>query len=98
MDHNIENVRMHSLGTALQMGQDSLKILGMEPYDAYRLMRIFRKHSDEMITELHQSRDEDKYISTYKEQLSNLEDLMTLDLEFDKEELDLAWVAKDPTK
>ena len=61
-------------------------------------MRIFRKHSYQMIEELHQSREEDRYISTFKEQLSNLENLMTLDLEFDKDELDLAWIAKDPTK
>lgn len=98
MDNGVENVRIQSLGTALTMGQDVLVHLGIAPYDSYRLARIFKKHSYEMINELYEVREEDKYISTYKKQLNSLEDLMTLDLEFDKDELDLAWVAKDPTK
>lgn len=97
IDLNVDKVRITSLGSALMLGQDALKTLGIDPYDAYRLMRIFRKHNDDMIKDLHENRDELKeYVSTYKKQLIELEKLMKLDIEHDKKELDIAWSTTDP--
>ncbi|WP_461205650.1 monovalent cation:proton antiporter-2 (CPA2) family protein [Clostridium sp. DL1XJH146] len=100
MDMNVTQVRRETSGTALTMGQDVLKLIGRDPYDAYRLMRIFRKHDDDMIPELHKKHKEslENYISIYKQQMENLEELMTLDMEMESEELDKAWTGINPDK
>jgi hypothetical protein len=40
--------------------------------------------------------DEDNYISMYQKHNADLEELMTLDLNVDMEELDKAWTASNP--
>jgi CPA2 family monovalent cation:H+ antiporter-2/glutathione-regulated potassium-efflux system ancillary protein KefC len=61
-------------------------------------MRIFRRHDQDMMPELYKTHREDKenYISTYQKQSSDLEKLMSMDLESDMEELDKAWAAENP--
>ncbi len=93
MDMEVDKVREETFGTALRMGQDILTLMGVDPYEAYRLMRIFRKHNDEMISELYQKHKEDleSYISAYQLQMSSLEELMKSDLEMNTEEIDRVW-------
>jgi len=98
MDMHVDKVREETFGTALRMGQDILVLLGMDPYEAYRLMRIFRKHNDEMIAELYEKRQEDleSYISAYQEQMSTLEALMKLDFAMNTQESDKVWTENNP--
>lgn len=98
MDLGITVIRRETFGSALALGQDSLKLLGIDPYEAYRLMRIFRKNDEEMMPELHRihREDEGQYISMYQKHNADLEELMKLDLGLDMEELDKAWTAKTP--
>ncbi len=98
MDLGLTNLRRETLGSALALGQDTLKLLGIDPYEAYRLMRIFRKHDHEMMPELYKTHREDQenYISTYQKHSSDLEELMSMDLDSDLEELDKAWTAENP--
>lgn len=94
MDSQVTQIRSETFGSALAIGQDALKLLGKDPYDAYRLMRIFRKHNEDMIPELFRKHREgmESYISGYRQEMVNLEELMTLDREMDLDELDKAWV------
>jgi len=98
MDMHVDQVREETFGTALRMGQDILVLLGMDPYEAYRLMRIFRKHNDEMIAELYEKRqgDLESYISAYQEQMSTLEALMQLDFAMNTQESDKVWTENNP--
>jgi len=100
MDLGVHQVRKQSFGTAILMGQDILKLLGMDPYDAYRLSRIFRKHNDEMIDELFMNFKDglDGYITAYQQQMSNLEKQMSLDMRMEPDELEKAWTAMSPDK
>lgn len=98
MDLGVRHIRRETFGSALDLGQVALQVLGAEPYDAHRQMRIFRKNDEEMMPELYQMHREDeaKYITLYQQHNADLEGLMTLDQHLDLEELDKAWTAQNP--
>lgn len=98
MDLGVTEIRRETFGSALALGQDTLKLLGFDPYEAYRLMRIFRKRDEEMMPELYKMHraDEEQYVSMYQKHNDDLEELMRLDQQEDLEELDKAWTAKNP--
>ncbi|MBP1910146.1 monovalent cation:proton antiporter-2 (CPA2) family protein [Methanolobus bombayensis] len=100
MDMGVTNIRRETFGSALALGQDSLKLLGFDPYEAHKLMRIFRKKDEEMMPELNKMRhkSEDSYISMYQKHSEDLEKLMALDLNLNMEEIDKAWTASNPEK
>lgn len=98
MDMGVPKIRRETFGSALELGQDALNLLGFDPYEAYRLMRIFRKRDEDMMPELYSMhrKDEEQYVSMYQKHNSDLEELMKLDQGEDQEELDKAWTAKNP--
>ena len=98
MDLGMNHVRRETFGSALTLGQDALQALGFDPYDAYRLMRIFRKNDVDMMPVLYKKHraDEENYISHYQQQTVDLEELMTLDMSSNMECLDKAWTLKNP--
>ena len=100
MDLGITHIRRETFGSALELGQVAMQLLGKEPYEAHRLVRIFRKNDADMISELYKTHreDENKYISMYQQHNADLEELMELDLNIDLEELDKAWTAQNPEK
>lgn len=98
MDLGISTIRRETFGTALTLGQDALQLLGFDPYDAYKIRRLFRKKDRDAMPELYRMnrQDEDKYFSMYQQHNANLEELMKKDREIDMEELDKAWNAANP--
>lgn len=93
MDVGVEQVRMATFGTALALGQDALKQLGYEPYEAYRMMRIFKGKDEEMMPELYKNckKGEDKYISFYQQHNEILSQLMEMDFKAHMDEADEVW-------
>jgi CPA2 family monovalent cation:H+ antiporter-2/glutathione-regulated potassium-efflux system ancillary protein KefC len=100
MDLGVTQIRRETFGSALELGQVALQLLGKDPYEAHRLMRIFRKNDEGMMPELYKIHrdDESDYISMYQQHNADLEELMTLDQNIDMEELDKAWTAANPEK
>jgi CPA2 family monovalent cation:H+ antiporter-2/glutathione-regulated potassium-efflux system ancillary protein KefC len=98
MNMGITIIRRETFGSALSLGQDVLKILGVHPYEAYKLMRIFRKKDEDSMPELYRIHrdEEEKYISMYQKHNADLEELMKMDLDADMEELDKAWSVGKP--
>ncbi len=98
MDLGVTTIRRETFGTALTLGQDALQLLGFDPYEAYKIRRLFRMKDKETMPELYRihRRDEDKYISMYQQHNANLADLMKQDREIDMAELDKAWTAANP--
>lgn len=98
MDLGVTHVKRETFGSAISLGQDALKLLGVDPYEAYRLMRIFRKNDEEMMPKLYKKYQEDRegYVSYYQNHMSNLEELMNQDSLSDSGEVDLAWTIKNP--
>ncbi len=98
MDLGVTTVRRETFGSALTLGQDALQLLGFDPYEAYRIRRLFRKKDKDTMPELYRihREDEDKYISMYQQHNANLAELMKKDREIDMEKLDKAWTAANP--
>jgi glutathione-regulated potassium-efflux system protein KefB len=98
MDLGVTTISRETFGTALTLGQDALQLLGFDPYEAYKIRRLFRKKDKETMPELYRinRQDEDKYISMYQQHNANLAELMTKDREIDMAELDKAWTAANP--
>ena len=98
MDLGVTTIRRETFGTALALGQDALQLLGFNPYEAYKIRRLFGKKDRETIPELYRihRQDEDHYITMYQEHNANLAELMKKDREIDIEELDKAWTAAKP--
>ena len=98
MDLGVTTIRRETFGTALTLGQDALQLLGFDPYEAYKIRRLFRKKDKDTMPELYRihRQDEDKYISMYQQHNANLAELITKDREIDMVELDKAWTAANP--
>jgi len=95
MDMGVKNIRRETFGTALELGQDALVMLGNENYEAYRKARLFHKKDEEMMPVLYKTHreDEDNYISMYQKHLIEIEEIMKLDLKNNSDEVDKAWTS-----
>ena len=100
MDLGVQNIRRETFGSALALGQDVLEALEFHPYEAHRLIRIFRKNDEAMLPDLHKihRKDEDTYISLYQKHNADLEELLKLDSKSDTAEFDKAWTTANPEK
>ena len=98
MDLGVTTIRRETFGSALTLGQDALQLLGFDPYEAYRIRRLFRKKDKETMPELYTiyRQDEKKYVTMYQQHNANLAELMQKDREIDMEELEKAWTAANP--
>ncbi|MBK1880110.1 monovalent cation:proton antiporter-2 (CPA2) family protein [Pelagicoccus mobilis] len=98
MDHGVTVIRRETYGSALNLGFDTLKLLGFEPYEASRMKSIFQRNDDAMLSELHKihRQDEENYVSMYQKHTAELEELMTLDKNNSSDELDKAWAPANP--
>ena len=98
MDLGVTTIRRETFGSALTLGQDALQLLGFDPYEAYKIRRLFRKKDKETMPELYTiyRQDEKKYVTMYQQHNANLVELMKKDREIDMEELEKAWTAANP--
>jgi voltage-gated potassium channel Kch len=98
MDLGVTTIRRETFGTALTLGQDALQLLGFDPYEAYKIRRLFRKKDKDSMPELYRMlrQDEDTYISMYRQHNANLAELMQQDRQIDMQELDKAWTVANP--
>ncbi|WP_163335630.1 monovalent cation:proton antiporter-2 (CPA2) family protein [Desulfopila sp. IMCC35008] len=98
MDLGVTNIRRETFGSALSLGQESLKLLGTDPYEAYKLMRLFSKKDEDSMPELYayHREDEENYISMYRKHNNDLAELMSFDEKSSFEELEKAWATGNP--
>lgn len=99
MDLNVSKIRRETFGSALELGEDCLKLLGKDPYEVYKLKRIFRKKDEEMTPELYSEcrlGGQQSFISTYRKHNMDLEKLMKIDLNSEISKIHEAWVGHDP--
>jgi monovalent cation:proton antiporter-2 (CPA2) family protein len=93
LDHGVEHVYRETVDTSLRMGVDALRHLGHPAYAAYRAAKRFRRHDEESVLELGRMRHDRKtYMSTARERIHSLEELMLEELEEQgTEERDGSW-------
>jgi hypothetical protein len=98
MDLGVKTMRRKTFDSALNLGQDALQLMGYDRYEAYRLMRLFRKKDEDTLPELYKifTQDRDSYISMYRQHNHDLAELMKKDRQADMDELDKAWAGGNP--
>lgn len=100
MDLGVTTIRRETFGSAMALGQESLKLLGTDPYEAYKLKRLFRKKDEDSMPELYayHREDEENYIAMYRKHNNDLAELMKFDEKSSFEELEKAWATGNPEK
>ncbi len=93
MDLEIAGIQRETIGSAVELGQQALQLLGIDPYETHKLMRIFKRNDARIMPELYQAHraGDGDYVSIYRQHNADLEQLMNFDLTQDLEELDKAW-------
>mgnify|MGYP001818506381 CR=1 FL=1 len=94
MDQGITTLRRETFDSALALGQDVLEMLGLNPYEAYKRTRLFKKKDEEILPELyqiHRHEDTSVYVSKYQKHNDDLGKLLRIDEDADFQEIDLAW-------
>lgn len=80
IDANIESIHREYVDSALKMGADALKIVGLRQYQINRSVKVFRKHDENMIRELSKVRHERKeLLKGSKQGIQEVEKLMQMD-------------------
>lgn len=101
MDLGVDAIRRETFGSALRLGQDAMTLLGVHPFEAFKRMRLFRKHDEKSLAELYRVHREqnDDYVSTYRQNEDQLARLIQRDVEANTQEaVDRAWTAANPEK
>jgi glutathione-regulated potassium-efflux system ancillary protein KefC/glutathione-regulated potassium-efflux system protein KefB len=76
----IDHVYRETLGSALDLGSDVLRALGVQADRAERAVRVFKKYDEESVREMAMlDEDDDTYISRARQHIDNLEALLRAD-------------------
>ncbi|HEY0015715.1 MAG TPA: monovalent cation:proton antiporter-2 (CPA2) family protein [Longimicrobium sp.] len=88
----VTHVYRESLDSSLRMGQDALGMLGFRAHQAHRAAQKFRRHDEDAVRELTESReDRSRYISVARRRITDLEQLLMADLEGAELDRDAGW-------
>jgi monovalent cation:proton antiporter-2 (CPA2) family protein len=95
MDLGLTAIRRETFGSAMELGRDALEMLGHDPYEAYRITRLFHQKDEETLPELYRINRQDRsnYVSMYRQHNADLSVLMQKDREIHLDEVDRAWTA-----
>jgi voltage-gated potassium channel Kch len=92
LDEGVEHVYRETLDTSLRMAVDALRALGQRAYHARRAAKTFRRHDEESVHELARMRHDRKaYISTARQRIQDLEQLLLSELSDEGESRDAGW-------
>ncbi|MFH2008484.1 MAG: monovalent cation:proton antiporter-2 (CPA2) family protein [bacterium] len=92
LERGVERVYIDTLDTALRVGVDTLRDLGLPGHHVHRAARTFRDHDEEALAELARVRhDKHAYVSRARERIRDLEQSLLAELEAADHRLDEAW-------
>lgn len=90
----VEVIQRETFGSALELGESALRMLGFHGYQAHRAALTFKHQDEKHLTELYEvleSEDEKTFIEMSKEKNQDLIDLLKSDQEEIEEDTDHAW-------
>jgi monovalent cation:proton antiporter-2 (CPA2) family protein len=92
LDAGVEHVFRDKLDSSLKLGVDALRLLGFRAHHAHRAAQTFRRHDEASLRELAAMRHDQKlYLSTARQRIEDLEELLLGDLEDAGEMRDAGW-------
>lgn len=90
--HGVTAIRRETFGSALEMGVDALKTLGVRSHRAHRAAQTFRRYDEEALQEIAALGDDDETVIARSRQLArDLEQLLQADQQEMTQEVDQAW-------
>jgi len=97
MDRRVDGLVRETFLSSLEMGEQALNVLGIEPALAARSVTLFRDHDEKTLAATHAIyRDEQKLIQTAQDASEELEGLFEADHESDKLSLETGSAAEAP--
>jgi Kef-type K+ transport system membrane component KefB len=92
LDSGVEHVFRDKLDSSLKLGVQALRLLGFRGHQAHRAAQTFRRHDEQALRELAVMRHDQKlYMSTARQRIEDLEELLLGDLEDMGEMRDAGW-------
>jgi monovalent cation:proton antiporter-2 (CPA2) family protein len=82
LDEDVQGIYRETFETAVRVGQDVLRLLGVPAYAAHRMARTFRHHDERVMHDLASARkDNDQFVSKVRERIADFEQLMRTEVE-----------------
>lgn len=92
----VEVIQRETFGSALEMGVEALKLLGVRSYKAHRAAQTFKHHDEEALYEMAAMEGDDAVLRARSRQLAqDLEQLLQSDEKEFSHEVDRAWDVTD---
>jgi voltage-gated potassium channel Kch len=92
LESGVKHVYRETFDTSLRLAIEALRLLGVHPYHAHRMARMFRKKDEDDLRELGQMRHDRKaYLSSARERIADLERLLMDEAEGHDETRDMGW-------
>lgn len=91
IQQGVEVVERETFGSALEMGVEALKVLGVRAYKAQRAANMFRQHDVDALYELAQVKDENLLLARSRQLTQDLERLLQSDEQDRTHDIDRAW-------
>jgi voltage-gated potassium channel Kch len=90
--HGVTVIRRETFGSALEMGVDALKLLGVRSHRAHRAAQTFRQYDEEALHDMAAVEGDDAVVLARSRQLAqDLEQLLQSDAEEMTQDVDRAW-------
>jgi voltage-gated potassium channel Kch len=90
--HGVDIIRRETFGSALEMGVDALKMLGVRSHRAHRAAQTFRRYDEEALRDMADAAGDDAVVIARSRQLArDLEQLLQSDEQEMVEDVDRAW-------
>lgn len=88
----VTHVYRESLDSSLRMGETALSLLGFRAHQAHRAAQKFRRHDEDSVRELTESRDDrSRYLGAARRRIADLEQMLLADLEGAELDRDAGW-------
>jgi monovalent cation:proton antiporter-2 (CPA2) family protein len=95
LSSGVNEVYRETLDTSLRLGIDVMRMLGVRAHRAHRAAKIFLKHDENALRELAvMHKDKKKYLSTAKQLIAELEEIIQADSAEPDLERDAGWDAE----
>lgn len=88
----VDAIQRETFGSALDMGVDALKLLGVRSYKAHRAAQTFKQHDEEALSDMAFVKDDNSALMARSRQLTEmLEQILQSDEREANHEVDRAW-------
>ena len=87
----VDHVYRETLDSALRLGRDALRELGVPAYQAQRAAQAFRRHDERALAELTAHRHDRHYVNIARRRIEDVEETLRADQRRNSESRDAGW-------